>query len=154
MQAPAAASVQSIVTTLRETVLAGAATTAAVRQSSASAARRGEFMRASVSRSRIPGNWPDYESERPGAPRGPPPRLPEHPTQLRQVVVGDVRFAAQTLCFGYCVRAVPLDRVTCARRSIQVFLLELIGLGSVELLRRRIDAAPGTAASGQRGSHQ
>jgi hypothetical protein len=67
MQAPAAASVQSIVTTLRETVLAGAATTAAVRQSSASAARRGEFMRASVSRSRIPGNWPDYESERPGS---------------------------------------------------------------------------------------
>jgi len=60
---------------------------------------------------------------------------------LRNLVLGNVRFAAQSLRFGDSASAVVLHRVTRALRSIDVLLLELLGLRAIKPLRCPIHAA-------------
>ena len=65
---------------------------------------------------------------------------------LWNLVLGDVRFAAQSLRFRDSVSAVVLHRVTRAFRSIDVLLLELLGLRAIKPLRCPIHTATiGTA---------
>jgi hypothetical protein len=67
---------------------------------------------------------------------------------LRHVRVLDVCFAAKPLSFGDRVRAVVLDRLTRTGSSIEIILLELVGPGSIQLLRIRCHVVSAGARQG------